>query len=107
MDFLLIGLIGLVVLAIPFVAPFVSWVRISRLRDRIDELEREVQSQRDTIGKLKARVYSLAPEAATAPAAATPAPAAATERPPVPTPATVVPPPAPAPLPKPSSSPPP
>ena len=62
-------LIGLIVLAIPFVAPLVSLYRISRLRGRIDELEREVETQRDKIGQLNARVYSLTREAGTAAAA--------------------------------------
>jgi len=84
-------LIGLLVLAIPFVGPFISWYKISRLRGRIEELEREVLAQRDTIAKLNARVYSLPHEPLATPAPAQPAePAAA--RPPAPTPEVPVPP---------------
>ena len=96
-------LIGLIVLAIPFVAPLVSLYRISRLRGRIDELEREVETQRDKIGQLNSRVYSLTREAGTA--AAAPAPAAApavTGPPPAPKPAAVVPTPPPVPTLKPA-----
>ena len=47
--------------------------RISRLRGRIDELEREVETQRDKIGQLNARVYSLTREPGTAATARAPA----------------------------------
>jgi uncharacterized membrane protein len=100
-------LIGLIVLAIPFVAPLVSLYRISRLRGRIDELEREVETQRDMIGQLNARVYSLTRESGT-PATA-PAPAAAPavmSPPPAAKPAIVVPAPPPVPTLKPPQPPP-
>ena len=104
-------LIGLIVLAIPFVAPLVSLYRISRLRGRIDELEREVETQRDTIGQLNARVYSLTRESGSAATAPPPAAApAVTAPPPAPKPAAVVPTPPPVPTlkpppPRPSSPP--
>ncbi len=95
-------LIGLIVLAIPFVAPLVSLYRISRLRGRIDELEREVEAQRDKIGQLNARVYSLTRESGTAATARAPAAQpAVTAPPPAPKPAVVVPTPPPVPTLKP------
>src|SRR4029079_5323094 len=79
--------IGLRVVAIPFVAPLISWYKISRLRGRVEELEREVLAQRDTIATLNARVSSLPHAPLAPPAAAQPAePAAAGPRPAAPTP---------------------
>src|SRR5689334_20877343 len=113
MEFLLIGLI---LLAIPFVAPIVSWIRISNLRFHVNALEREVREQRELIAELNARVRSLTlppalqaavqptsapaapakpPIVETPPAAATPPtppPVRPLPTPPAPTPAAVVPP---------------
>jgi uncharacterized membrane protein len=87
----------LLLAAVPFVLPIVSFLMVQRLRGRVDQLESTADEQRITIEELKRRVREMR-DAARAPAAEAHPPHVVTP-PPVESPAVAVAPPAPAPAP--------
>ena len=85
MEVLFYALFALLLFAVPFVLPIISWVSARRTRARVEELATALADQEGTIAALKAQIAQLRAAPATA--------APVTAPPPVPAPLVVAPPP--------------